>query len=399
MGGHRAGKSSMLAALFDVMLSDDIRKLVTVQDVTQGNPDSLSRKVENLKNTLRKNCGKVIMMDTGKTDKFRPYSLQFTIPGTGHSMNITFTDVNGEYYTHHATYAQERQVLETKVKESDIILVAVDTVYLMGDNDAMNLMANCVDSIQALLTNLKLEEKAKLVAYVPIKCERWTQDGHNLDEVTSKVEKVYADSITSLKASPLVEILVLPVLTVGNIVFKEQLPAYVYNATGHQARCSLIDKESKLRFADGSVMGICENDTKYIVEDSTAFFHGTSIEQPNTWFFVSGAQYMPKNCEQLAYHILRYMLNRSIDAERAKSKGKQKLSPWVKWGLAIAAIAAGQPWLFAAAVAAFLYDEKMGNVSVNELENLVQKLTDHSYIKDSGDGIKIIQKYKKIYRA
>lgn len=399
MGGRRSGKSSMLAGLFDVMLGSDISKLVQVKDISQASNVSLSDKVKDLKDTLQRKCGRVILSDTGATDKFQPYSLQFTIPGTEHSMTITFTDANGEYYAHSASYACEREELKSRVKESDIILIAIDTVYLMEANEGQNDMANCVESVQALLTELEMEDKAKLVVYAPIKCERWSRDGYSLDDVARKVEQVYSTSITALSASPLVEILILPVQTVGNIVFMEQLPAYIYIANGRPLRCSVIGDNDRLRFEDGTIKEVSELQTQNIVEDPTALFQGTNIERPNTWFRVTGTQYKPCNCEQLAYHILRYMLNRAIDAEKANPKKKEEkknLNPWIKWGLVIAALASGLGWLYAVAAASFVFDDKMGDVSFKEMEDLVNKLSSQGYIKDSGDGIKIVQHYQKL---
>lgn len=296
MGGRRAGKSSMLAGLFDVMLGADVSKLVQVKDVTPSGNISLIDKVKELKETLQKKYGMVIMPDTGATEKFQPYSLQFTIPGTEHSMNMTFTDVQGEYFVRSASVASQRLELEKKIKESDIILIAIDTPYLMEASLGQNDMANCVESVEALLTNLKMEDKAKLIVYAPIKCERWCRDGHHLEEVTQKVEEVYATSIKALSASPLVEILILPVLTVGNIVFKEFLPAYIYTADGRPLPCSIIDDGGRLRFADGTVKEVGELQTQYVVEDPTALFQGTNIERPNTWFRVRGKKYEPRNC-------------------------------------------------------------------------------------------------------
>lgn len=396
MGGRRSGKSSMLAGLFDVMLGQDISKLVQVKDITPADNVSLSDKVKDLKATLQSMGGRVILSDTGHTDKFHPYSLQFTIPGTDHSMNIAFTDANGEYFDHNATYAKEREELVNRVKESDIILIAIDTVYLMEGDEGQNDMANCVTSVEALLTNLKMEDKAKLVVYAPIKCERWNRDGHRLEEVTEKVEKVYATSIKALSASPLVEIVILPVQTAGNIVFQELLPAYIYNADGRALRCSVLPDGERVRFADGIIKGANELRAENVVEDPTAFFLGTNIERPNAWFRITGREYSPHNCEQLAYYILRYMLNRSIDAEKASNKDNKRLPSWIKWGLAVAAVFSGLGWLYAATAAAFVFGDKMGNVSIKEMEELVRKLSYKGYIKDSGEGIKIVHRYKKL---
>lgn len=399
MGGRRTGKTSMLAGLFEVMLGEDIQKLVTVEDTTQGNNVSLAGKVKELKELLIQRANKVIMDDKLGTDKFHPYSLKFSIPGTGHSTHISFTDANGEYYTQSATYAQERQELEKRVKESDIILIAIDAVYLMEESAAQNELANCVTSVEGLLTNLRMEECAKMVVYVPIKCEKWAGAGHRLEEVTNRIEQVYANSIKALSASPLVEIIVLPVQTVGNMVFHEFLPAYLYNNNGSSLPCSIIDGDSALRFADGRTKLLMLEDAACLVEDSKAVFLGTTIKRPNSWFRVISSRYEPSNCEQLAYHILRYMLYRSIDAiEVRNSQRRHNGRGWWKWALAIAAIVTGTFWLYAAAAAAFLWGSKLGDISTSELEALVNRLSAGGFIKDSRDGIKIVRPYQRIIK-
>ncbi len=406
VGGRRAGKTSMLAGLFEVMLGDDIKKLVNVEDVTESENDSLAAKTKELRDELRNMVGKVIMDTKQHTDKFHPYKLKITLSDSGHSTQITFTDVNGEYYANvikeydkdAIEYKKNRQQLIDNVRKSDVILVAIDTPFLMEGSIAQNNRANCVNDINALLTELKKEDKAKLVVFVPIKCEKWAYNGHKLEEVTEKVVDVYSTTINQLQ-SPLVEILVIPVQTVGGMKFREFLPAYLYTAHGIPRHCSLIDNDSKLRFNDGSTKDFTNSDIPYVVEDSTSVFLGADIERPNAWFDVTSDHYTPKNCEQLAYHILRYMLNRAIDAEKASLKKKEEkkgLRPWVKWGLVIAALASGWGWLYAVAAASFVYDDKMGDVSFKEMEDLVNKLSFQGYIKDSVDGIKIVKPYQKL---
>lgn len=401
VGGRRAGKSSMLAGLFEVMLGDDIKKLVTVEDVTQGQHESLTGKIQELREELRNKSGKVVMDDKTPTDKFHPYTLKVSLPDSGHSTKITFTDVNGEYYTNiikddAQKYEENRQQLVETVRKSDVILIAIDTPFLMEGREAQNLRANCVVEIQGLLTELKKEDKAKLVVFVPIKCEKWAQGGHRIEEVTERVEKVYDTHIKNLN-SPMVEILILPVQTVGSMRFREFLPAYLYN-TGRQSQpCSLIDDYTKLRFADGNTKVVDEADSEKIVEDSRSVFLGTNIERPNAWYEVTSAQYAPKNCEQLAYHILRYTLHRTTDAIEVQNEQRRKNGKGIwKWVLIAAAIATGTFWLYAAAAAAFLLGDKLGDISTEELDALVNKLSTEGYIKDSGDGIKIVQKYQRI---
>lgn len=403
VGGRRAGKSSMLAGLFEVMLSDNIKKLVNVEDVTEGQHESLDRKIKELRDELRSKAGKVIMDDKRSTDKFHPYSLKITIPNSGHSTRITFTDVNGEYYTNviknkdeAGQYQENRRQLVENVRKSDVILIAIDTPFLMEGTEVQNLRANCVDDIQGLLTELKMEDKAKLVVFVPIKCEKWARNGHRLEEVTEKVEQVYCTIIRNLN-SPMVEILILPVQTVGSMEFKEFLPAYLYNANGKSRPCSAIEDETILRFANGDTKAIEQSDIPFVVEDPEAVFLGTGIERPNAWYSVKSSQYEPKNCEQLAYHILQYTLYRTTDAIEAENAQRHKGGKrWRKWILAGLAIATGAIWLYAVAALAFLWGSKLGDISTSELEALVNTLSAEGYIKDTGDGIKKVQVYQRI---
>jgi hypothetical protein len=91
------------------------------------------------------------------------------------------------------------------------------------------------------------------------------------------------------------------------------------------------------------------------------------------------------------------MLNRAIDAEHLKKQKNKKKSFGIwKWALAVAAIASGVGVLYGIAAAAFLFDNKLGDTSVDELEKLIQKIKAKGLIKDSGDGIRIIKRYERI---
>lgn len=394
MGGRRAGKSSMLAGLFDIMLGEEIKKLIQVKETTEGRQDSLTQKINSLKDTLKEKKGKTILVDKGKTDDFRTYSLQFTIPNTDHSINVSFTDADGEYFNNSAKYAEKYQEVKRRVRESDVVLVAIDAVFMMEGDAGQNRMANCVDDVCDLLKELQIEEQTKLVAFVPIKCERWAQDNDSINEMTKRVEDNYASAIRHLESNPMVEMIILPVQTVGSIKFKELLPALVYQKSGKPHQCSLIEDDSKLRFSDGDILKISARDYPDIQEDPEGVFRPSTIERPNAWFKVKSDVYAPKNCEQLAYHILRYVLYRYIDA--TKLQKQRSNTSWWKWILAIAALATGFGWLYAATAVAFLTEEKTGNVSVEDAENLLKKLVSGGYIKDAGDGIKILKSYHRI---
>ena len=396
MGGERVGKSSMPAGLFSTLLGSEVKQLVSVKDITAVAHIPLQDKIDKLQSVLKEKEGKVILLNEGKTNDFIKYQIELTIPSTSHRISMTFTDANGEYYSNNARHADRWEVLRSEVKNSDIIMIAIDTVFLMGKSESENEQANCLGDVHALLSNLELEDTCKLVVFVPLKCEKWAMEGR-IDEVTKKVELCYSTPINHLSKSPLVELVIMPVQTVGSVVYYETLPAYNYCVNGKVEKCSVYANDTMIRFANGNERFITPNDYQSIVEDSESVFIGSSIERPNVWFKVISSNYNPKNCEQLAYHILRYMLNRAIDAEYLKKQENKKKSFGIwKWALAVAAIASGVGVLYGIAAAAFLFDNKLGDTSVDELEKLIQKIKSKGLIKDSGDGIRIIKRYERI---
>ena len=406
VGGRRVGKTSMLAGLFNEMLhNDSIRQIVSIEEPSYAEQGVLQAKNDELCSELKKNAGKVVMDVALGTDKFHPFKLKVSIPGTGHSTNIIFTDANGEYYSNsvdrhnsgNAKYIRQfkerRNQLVDTVRKSDVLLIAIDTPFLMEGSTASNLLANCVDDIQGLLTELNAQDSAKLVVFAPIKCEKWAKEGR-LDEVTQKIEQVYNTIIINLR-NPLVEILVLPVQTVGSMFFKEFAPAYLYATDKGPLPCSPIDEYEKIRFANGEEKTLSEVDQEKLHEDSSALFLGSKVERPNSWFqVVVDAKYSPKNCEQLAYHILRYALQRKIDAEELQNRKRHSGISWLK-RLAFAALAFGCG-LGVIGALILLWGTKLGDISTDELQSVVNKLSDNNYIKDSGDGIKLIQSYQGI---
>lgn len=402
VGGRRAGKSSMLAGLFDAMLGDNVRKLVEVEDVSGDQPNSPRLKIIELKEQLKKCVGKIVMDNKSSTDKFNPYKLKITIPQTIHSTQITFTDVNGEYYTNQITrsnadeYREQRERLLTEVRRSDVILVAIDTPFLMEGVGAQNTLVNCMEGVHDLLAELNKEEQVKLVILVPMKCEKWVKHGR-ADEVVSKVEYEYKDIIQSL-VSPLIEVLVIPVSTVGNMEFKEFLHPYSYLENGQPLPCSITKDDAFVRFADGRTVSLTDTVEARLADDPQSVFPGTHIIRPNEWFLVTGSSFAPRNCEQLAYHILRYTLERTEDATVADNmRRRRSVKGWIGRGLLIAlAISLGTIPMYIAAALVFLYGTKLGDISTAELKTLITQLSDQGLIKNAGDGIKILQKSKRI---
>ena len=181
MGGQRGGKSSALAAIMDAFLSGAEKDILTANDTTTlakvdgEKQTSIGSKLQEVKDMLRGNVGKTILVNSGKTNKKWDYNLELTLTGTNESMTITFTDVNGEFFEGGNVHQDEIIKL---VQSYDVFIVAIDTPFMMesrnDDSDlvdsVINKEYNCALSIHTFLTQINDSDgnDAKLVIFIVI---------------------------------------------------------------------------------------------------------------------------------------------------------------------------------------------------------------------------------------
>lgn len=391
MGGRRCGKTSALASLFEEMKNGPVKDYFTVSDrtvlETKGFEvqDSLNDKTLELQNMLEtnKNNSNIFLVDKNPTSNFWLYKLHLQIPGTHREMDIEFRDSAGEFFEASGMHARET---EEYIKGSDVFVIVVDTPYLMGSADestkdlcpdSINLGTNRVQDIQNFLTHIddKDGQDAKMVVFVPLKCEKWAKEPNGLNMVTARIKEVYGTHIKNLSAYEKMTICVIPMLTSGNILFSEFRKAYLYNSFEGTIRCCKIDDET-IRKEDG------ENDLpmhgETVVEDAESVISGTNLARPYAWYQINpnDSSFSPKNCDQLPLHIIRFMLMKLMDAE-AKVKHGGLLG-----------------WIYD-----FLRDMIdrirgiFGTMNTDELKQIIGKMQRSGIIKDTGDGIEILKRF------
>lgn len=372
MGGRRCGKTSALASLFYQMIHGSTNQFLTVADVTSfdqkqiGNStemetiDTLANKRLELEYFIRTSGSNTFLADASPTSNFWDYTLQIQIPGTNKRTEIIFRDSAGEFFD-----AGGRHYNETVefIRDCDVFVVVIDTPYLMAGKDYENHAANVVDSIHTFITQIDSDKaKAKQVLFVPIKCEKWIQDG-KVDELVAKIEETYAASINHLVATAKTEISIIPIQTAGDILFSELRESYIlYNSlTGKKQKCSKTSNRL-VTLNTGKQYRIQETDV--LNEDLDAVFNGTSIPRPSAWYHLPisrKARYNPSNCEQLPLHIIRFMFNK-MEAECLGGI----------WGI--------------------LGNLLFGNITKNDMRNALSNLSANNLIKDNIEGIKIIKR-------
>ena len=401
MGGQRVGKSSALAAIMDSFMNGPVSSLLTAEDITEFETIdgvkqiSIKKKLKDLKSMLSESVGKTILMDSGKTFNKWDYTLQLSIPRTSKHMKITFTDINGEFFE--GGNIHQENTLEL-IKSYDVFIIAIDTTYMMEArknqlvNDVINSKFNCIDSIHTFLTEIDDKDglEAKLVIFTPIKCERWAKT-NQLELVSDYTQEDYRTAIIGLKHYRTVQVEIVPIQTIGSVVFREHKEAFLCKWTkrillffekDYISKCAKLN-DKRVRLSNG--MEILASSNMLFEDGDAVLIPNTAIVRPNAWFDIVSEQYAPHNCEQLAFHILEFMLAKVIDAQIRQDENTN--------GVIRILSQVGNGLLNIATLG--LWDELkdiFGGISINNMDDIMHEMHQKKLIQTCGEGIQIIKK-------
>lgn len=135
--------------------------------------------------------------------------------GRAESVKLTIRDFPGEYLT--STIKSDREEVYNFMANATVILIAVDTPYLIEEDGRYNAEKNKVDIVTHYLKDNVAAIKDKLVLFVPLKCERYLHDG-KLSMVSERVKATYKD-LTDFFAQNNIASFVTPIITLGGIEF------------------------------------------------------------------------------------------------------------------------------------------------------------------------------------
>ena len=160
---------------------------------------------------------------------------------------------------------------------------------------------------------------------------------------------------------------------------------FIFFSKECSSKCSEL-QNGNIRLSNGDIRA--KSSFKKIQEDLDAvLIPDTDIIRPNSWFRIDSPVYKPHNCEQLALHILEFMLAKVVDA---KITEEQNQNPLIR-GIRIAAN-------FILNVGTLGLWEKLcdlfGGISIEQMQNAMKKLNDRNLIKHSGEGITILETCK-----
>lgn len=358
VGGRRCGKTSALAVMFEQMINGVTNNFFTVSDATvyetKGgeDQDTITKKTIELKMFLDRPNTKTFLVDSGPTWFDWMYKCKLTLPGTSKALEIEYTDVPGEWFRSGTKDVEINQHISTH----DVFVVMVDTPYLMEATESMCDAVNCISDIHSALTNIdnKNGTRAKMVVFVPIKCEKWINEG-KVNEVVDKIKYAYRVPIKALLAYDKMSVCILPIETAGNIFFREFKEAFLLNG---EKCCQLSN--SMVRMGNGKTKNLRTNDI--LNPDPEAVMGALGIMRPYAWFYANNKSatpgYAPRNCDQLALHILKFCVQKYL-TENATG---------IVWS-----------WIF-------------GKISREEMRQKMQEIHASGIIKENIDGIEYLKK-------
>ena len=382
MGGRRCGKTSVLASMFNQMTNTpEINKLLTVSDKTiletKGNEQGIVERQEKLSNKrlelqdfLNKPITGEFIVDKNPTNYFWLYKLQVTLPGTKKTMTMEYWDSAGEFFDYGGKHSEE---VLSYLKACDVYIIVVDTPYLMEGTEAVNGAANVVDSLHSFMTSEEfMNGEVKQVLFVPVKCERWIQEGR-IEEVNEKIKSTYRATFNHLLSIANIEVSIIPIQTAGDILFSRLRDPYILTKkNGTNQKCAKLTERIVLLPNETEEYELEEEDKIRRDPEGIFSFDGQPLDivRPVSWFHQPinrEAKYSPKNCEQVTLHILRFMLNKSI--AKKKSMGKW-MTIFMKW-----------------------FGVIFGTITLSDLQHTVTELTNHGLIKENVDGIERLKIY------
>lgn len=317
LGGHQCGKTSALASMFEQVVYGFLRNVLEMQDrtVCENNYErqqiTLCDKKKEMLRALMKNDNQIFMMNTGPSVLVQTYIFEIKTLIERKSLTINFTDIPGSMLS---TYSPHYEMIQNNVKENDVIIIGIDTPYLMECDERIAMEVNRIYEITNIIRNIYFDcndaKSAKMVIFTPVKCEKWVKE-NRVDEVNDRIKNLYSPLINILSDSKYVSVCIIPIQTIGNIEFVEMEDAYIIRNknNGTENRCSKID-DKIVRLSSGEIYETNDNDC--VCKDSSETLFYSELISPNAWYMksknpiLSSDGYNPQNCDQLLLHILRF---------------------------------------------------------------------------------------------
>ena len=312
VGGRRCGKSSILAAMYSMLLSNPkLSHFVSIKPKGGDDAVKLEKKRTDLIDFIEKRQrGSYYLVDFNGDNTFSTYIFKVSTPNAWlRDFTIEFVDCPGEVFSQNPSSAHVETLNKWKSK-AIVFLVVVDTPYLMESSKGTFQSVNGVISIKEMFNEVKRDCKNddRKIIFVPVKCEKWK---NKLGEVANKLVDYYDLMFQDFMPNwQNLSYSILPVLTAGGVDFGEFSDPQILSVNGiydkKESCCKRNGKSSILRMWDGTPHILKPNEGEEVVKN--AEYTDVKPGFPNYSWFRNYGKYEPKNCDQIAFHVLRYAL-------------------------------------------------------------------------------------------
>lgn len=272
LGPRAVGKTSVMASIF----SDTKEEVAGTTLYFRPNASCagiLNAKKLQLMDVINRRVSITDNPNTGAieaTNAVTSFDFEMGMKGREKTIDISIKDFPGEYLD---SLPDE---VSRYIAESHIIMVAIDTPYLMEEGGMYNDEKNEIGHIVSFFKNHTESLKNKLILLIPLKCERYFHD-NRIEEVSQRVITTY-DPLISFCKGMNIACAITPIQTLGGVEFDK----FVDN-TG---TFSKLTKLSSYRFYSNSPQYkpmFCVQPLYYLLT-YVANFYEWSKAQPKSFF-------------------------------------------------------------------------------------------------------------------
>lgn len=144
------------------------------------------------------------------------FNFEIGMVGRPDSLKLEIKDFPGEYIE------KNKKAVSQFIAESQIIMLAIDTPFLMENKGEHNNLKNKPGEILEFFTNHTDSLKDKMLLLVPLKCERYFHD-KQMGVVEQRVQEVYQSLIEFCKKNNIL-CAITPIQTLGGVEIDKLVP-------------------------------------------------------------------------------------------------------------------------------------------------------------------------------
>lgn len=211
MGPRSVGKTTVLTSIFHESQS----QICEGSSIYLKALDSNTSMLNNYHTMLVDAVAKKNASNLPASNTISEFMFGLGLAGRAESVKLKIRDFPGEYLT--SAIKEDRNEIYNFMANATVILIAVDTPYLMEEGGRYNAEKNKVDVVTHYLKDNVAAVKDKLVLFVPLKCERYLHDG-KLQQVAEMTKAAYQELADFFSKNNIASF-VTPIITLGGIEF------------------------------------------------------------------------------------------------------------------------------------------------------------------------------------